>query len=128
VAVSVSVGSIEDVFRNLVSVNNTIGAMAVLDNAGNVVYATQNWKVNGTELMNSWRNKDSSVSIQSVRYSTLSVTEERLIATNVGGKGHIVMSTVGDKGIVIAYVTPQGDPGGSYADICRAADMIGRTM
>lgn len=117
-------GSMDDVFKNLVSVNNTIGAMAVLDNNGKVVYASQNWKVNGDELVNSWRNKDPSVSIQSVRYSTLSVTEERLIATNVGGKGHIVMSTVGDKGIVIAYVTPQGDPGGSYADICRAANMI----
>jgi predicted regulator of Ras-like GTPase activity (Roadblock/LC7/MglB family) len=117
-------GSMDDVFKNLVSVNKTIGAMAVLDNNGKVVYATQNWKVNGDELVKTWRNKDPSVSIQSVKYSTLSVTEERLIATNVGGKGHIVMSTVGDKGIVIAYVTPQGDPGGSYADICRAADMI----
>jgi predicted regulator of Ras-like GTPase activity (Roadblock/LC7/MglB family) len=117
-------GSVDEIFKNLVSVNSTIGAMAVLDNSGKVVYATQNWKVNGNELINSWRNKDPAVSIQSVKYSTLSVTEERLIATNVGGKGHIVMSTVGDKGIVIAYVTPQGDPGGSYADICRAADMI----
>jgi hypothetical protein len=117
-------GSFDEIFKNLVSVNNTIGALAVLDNSGNVMYATQNWKVNGGELINSWRNKDPAVSIQSVKYSTLSVTEERLIATNVGGKGHIVMSTVGDKGIVIAYVTPQGDPGGSYADICRAADMI----
>jgi hypothetical protein len=117
-------GSFDEIFKNLISGNNTIGAMAVLDNSGKVVYATQNWKVNGGELINSWRNKDPSVSIQSVKYSTLSVTEERLIATNVGGKGHIVMSTIGDKGIVIAYVTPQGDPGGSYADICRAADMI----
>jgi hypothetical protein len=117
-------GSLDDVFKSLTAANNTIGAMAVLDNSGNVVYATQNWKVNGGDLINSWRNKDPAVSIQSVKYSTLSVTEERLIATNVGGKGHIVMSTVGDKGIVIAYVTPQGDPGGSYADICRAADMI----
>lgn len=117
-------GSMDEIFRNLVSVNNTIGAIAVLDNSGKVVFATQNWKVNGDELINSWRKKDPSVSIQSVKYSTLSVTEERLIATNVGGKGHIVMSTVGDKGIVIAYVTPQGDPGGSYADICRVADMI----
>jgi hypothetical protein len=118
----------DDVFRNLVSVNNTIGALAVLDNNGNVVYATQNWKINGGELINSWRNKDAAVSIQSVKYSTLSVTEERLIATNVSGKGHIVMSTVGDKGIVIAYVTPQGDPGGSYADICRTADSIRSMM
>ena len=117
-------GSMDEIFKSLVSANNTIGAMAVLDNAGKVVYATQNWKVNGGELMDSWRNKSPSVSIQSIKYSTLSVTEERLIATNVGGKGHIVVSTVGDKGIVIAYVTPQGDPGGSYADICRAADMI----
>jgi len=117
-------GSFDEIFKSLVSANNTIGAMAVLDSSGKVVYATQNWKVNGGELLNSWRNKDPSVSIQSVKYSTLSVTEERLIATNVGGKGHIVMSTVGDKGLVIAYVTPQGDPGGSYADICRAADMI----
>lgn len=117
-------GQIDDVVKDLVSVNNTIGAIAVLDPSGNVVYTTQNWNVNGTELINSWRRKDSSVSVQNVRYSTLQATEERLIATNVAGKGHIVMSTVGEKGILIAYVTAQGDPQVGYADVARAAANI----
>jgi hypothetical protein len=116
--------TIDDVVKNLVSVNDTIGAIAVLDSSGNVVYTTQNWKVNGAELINSWRRKDPSVSIQNVKYSTLQATEERLIATNVSGKGHIVMSTVGEKGILVAYVTAQGDPKGSYADVARAAADI----
>nr|MDO8098234.1 hypothetical protein [Candidatus Njordarchaeota archaeon] len=119
---------IEGVVRNLFTVNDTIGAIAVLDNNGRVIYATENWKVNGDELINSWRNKDASVTIQNVRYSTLQTTEERLIATNVTGKGHIVMSTVGDKGILIAYVLPKGDPAGSYADVCRTANMIRRVI
>jgi predicted regulator of Ras-like GTPase activity (Roadblock/LC7/MglB family) len=117
-------GQIDDVVKDLVSVNNTIGAIAVLDSNGNVVYATQNWKVNGTELIASWRNKAPAVSVQNVKYSTLQATEERLIATNVAGKGHIVMSTVGEKGVLIAYVTAQGDPGVSYADVARAAAAI----
>jgi hypothetical protein len=115
---------IEGVVRNLFTENNTIGAIAVLDKNGRVLYATENWKVNGNELINSWRNKDPSVTIQNVRYSTLQTTEERLIATNVSGKGHIVMSTVGDKALLIAYILPQGDAQGSYADVCRAADQI----
>nr|MDO8133702.1 hypothetical protein [Candidatus Njordarchaeum guaymaensis] len=119
---------IENVCRNLFTANDTIGAIAVLDNNGRVLYASKNWRVNGDQLINSWRNKDPSVTIQNVRYSTLQTTEERLIATNVTGKGHIVMSTVGDKGILIAYVLPKGDPAGSYADVCRTADMIRRVI
>ncbi|WXG43307.1 MAG: hypothetical protein WED04_04580 [Promethearchaeati archaeon SRVP18_Atabeyarchaeia-1] len=117
-------GQIDDVVKDLVSVNNTIGAIAVIDSNGRVVYATQNWKVDGAELINSWRNKAPSVSVQSVRYSTLQATEERLIAKNVAGKGHIVMSTVGEKGVLIAYVTAQGDPQVGYADVARAAASI----
>ena len=117
-------GQIDDVVKNLVSANNTIGAIAVLDPNGRVVYATQNWKVNGSELIASWRNKAPAVSVQNVKYSTLQATEERLIATNVSGKGHIVMSTVGDKGVLLAYVTDQGDPQVSSADVARAAAAI----
>jgi len=119
---------IESVVRDLFTVNNTIGAIAVLDKDGRVLYATENWKVNGNEVINSWRNKDPSVTIQNVRYSTLQTTEERLIATNVSGKGHIVMSIVGDKALLIAYVLPKGDAQGSYADVCRAADQIRRVI
>jgi hypothetical protein len=115
---------IESVVRGLFTVNDKIGAIAVLDNRGKVIYTTENWKVNGSEVINSWRKKDASVTIQNVKYSTLQTTEERLIATNVSGKGHIVMSTVGDKALLIAYVLPQGDAQGSYADVCRAADQI----
>lgn len=117
-------GQIDDVVKDLVSVNNTIGAIAVLDANGRVVYTTQNWKVNGSELIDSWRNKAPSVSVQSVKYSTLQATEERLIATNVSGKGHIVMSTVGEKGVLIAYITAQGDAQVGYADVARAAASI----
>ena len=115
---------IEDAVKSLIASNNAVGAVAVLDSSGTIVFTTQNWKINGSELIQSWQRKDPSVSIQNVKYSTLQATEERLIATNVTGKGHIVMSTVGDKGIVVAYILPNGDPKESYADVCRTADMV----
>jgi predicted regulator of Ras-like GTPase activity (Roadblock/LC7/MglB family) len=118
---------IESVVRDLIGVNNTIGAIAVLDNNGRVIYTTENWQVDGSDVVNSWRKRDPSVTIQSVKYSTLQTTEERLIATNKS-KGHIVMSTVGDKALLLAYVLPQGDAQGSYADVCRAADQIRRVI
>jgi predicted regulator of Ras-like GTPase activity (Roadblock/LC7/MglB family) len=121
-------GQIDDIFKDLVSANKTIGAAAVLDPSGRVVYTTQNWKINGNELIASWRNKAPAVSVQNVKYSTLQATEERLIATNVSGKGHIVMSTVGEKGVLIAYVTAQGDPQVGYADVARAAAMIHKAI
>jgi len=127
VSTTMSVG-IEDVVKNLVATNNTIGAIAVLDSNGKIMFTTQNWQLDGSQVIDSWRKKDPSVSIQNVKYSTLQATEERLIATNVTGKGHIVMSTMGDKGIVIAYVLPNGDPASSYADVWRAADMIQRVI
>lgn len=119
---------IDNVVKVLFGTNKTIGAVAILDYNGRVVYTTKNWKVDGSRVINSWRRREPSVSVQNVRYSTLQATEERLVATNVYGKGHIVMSTIRGKGLLIVYVLPKGDAQGSYADVYRTADQISHIM
>jgi hypothetical protein len=119
---------IDTVVKNLFGKNKTIGAVAILDYNGRVLYTTQNWRVDGSRVINSWRRREPSVLVQNVKYSTLQATEERLVATNVYGKGHIVMSTIRGKGMLIAYVLPKGDAQSSYADITRTADQISHVI
>ncbi len=118
-----SVEQIVAIINELLSSNENITAAAVLTNDGRVIYQTDNWDVTGDapSLISAWRERAPSISVQGIKYSVLQTTEERLVATNVSGLGHIILATAQYRGLLLAYVTPQGDTGGSYVDVSRAA-------
>ncbi len=118
-----SVEQIIAVINELISANENITAVAVLTNDGRVIYQTENWDVRGDapNLISAWREKAPAISVQGIKYSVLQTTEERLVATNVSGLGHIIMATIRYHGLLLTYVSPQGDTGGSYVDVSRAA-------
>jgi len=120
---ALSVEQIIAVINELISANENVTAAAVLTNDGRVIYQTENWDVRGdaTSLISAWREKAPAISVQGIKYSVLQSTEERLVATNVSGLGHIIMATIQYRGVLLAYVSPQGDTGGSYVDVSRAA-------
>ncbi|MFX0134515.1 MAG: hypothetical protein ACFFDN_12820 [Candidatus Hodarchaeota archaeon] len=74
--------------------------------------------------MSSWRQQQPSIVVQGIKYSTLQCTQERLVATNIMGQGHIVCANFKDQHITIAYVTPDGGAGVAYMDVARANDSI----
>jgi len=129
-SLSLSVDQIVAIVNELLSSNENITAAAVLTNDGRVIYQTDNWDVTGdvAGLLSAWREKAASISIQGIKYSVLQATEERLIATNVSGLGHIILSTAQYRGILLVYVAPQGDTGGSYVDVSRAAVKLGQVL
>jgi len=111
----------------LMEANNTVTAVTICDGAGSVLYQTSNWDITSDiiNLLNSWRQQQPSIVVQGIKYSTLQCTQERLVATNIMGQGHIVCANFKDQIITIAYVTPDGGAGVAYMDVARTNDSIG---
>ena len=53
-----------------------------------------------------------SIVIQGVKYMIVENTEERKIATNITGKGHVIICPVpiGGTGALVCYINPQVGP------------------
>ncbi|MHA1835936.1 MAG: profilin family protein [Candidatus Odinarchaeia archaeon] len=120
--------SFEEVSNTVIKSNNMITATALIKMDGSILYQTNNWQINGGEIINAFKNKESSITIQGIKYSVLDVNEDRLIATNVSGKGHIVGVAVDDKALFIAYVSGEGDPRTAYIEMDRAARQINKML
>ncbi|MHA1299849.1 MAG: hypothetical protein ACTSO9_10470 [Candidatus Helarchaeota archaeon] len=111
----------------LMEANSTVTAVCICDGQGSVIYQTSNWDITSDiiTLLNSWRQQQPSIVVQGIKYSTLQCTQERLVATNIMGQGHIVCANFKDQNITIAYVTPDGGAGVAYMDVARTNDSIG---
>ncbi|NVM01747.1 MAG: hypothetical protein HWN67_05405 [Candidatus Helarchaeota archaeon] len=116
----------EGAVKRLLTANNTVTAVTVVDGAGGVLFQTNNWDITSDiiTILNSWRQQQPSIVVQGIKYSTLQCTQERLVATNIMGQGHIVCANFQDQHITIAYVTPDGGAGVAYMDVARANDSI----
>lgn len=117
----------ESAVKRLLAANNTVTAVSIVDGAGSVLYQTNNWDITSDiiTILSSWRQQQPSIVVQGIKYSTLQCTQERLVATNIMGQGHIVCANFKDQYITIAYVTPDGGAGVAYMDVARANDSIG---
>ncbi|MHA1237725.1 MAG: hypothetical protein ACTSSJ_00525 [Candidatus Odinarchaeia archaeon] len=120
-----AIGSLLD---QLMQADRTILATALIDMSGNILYQTNNWTLSGPEIIAAFKDKAPSIVIHGVRYSTLTVTEDSLIATNIKGQGHIIGTTVGDKGLLLCYATSEGDPKVVYMELIRIAHTINKMI
>ena len=116
--------SMNDVINELLQKNTSIGALVVIKNDGSVVYSFGQWQVDGAALINSIKNKDPSVTIQGVKYSTLTNTGTTYLATNIQGQGHVVGAAIGDKGWIIAYVGANADRKVASKDVFETASKL----
>lgn len=91
---------------------------AVIDTAGNLLYQTENWdlqqeidEINSiiTEAQKSEGKNPGKIKIMEVGYMIIEFTPERIIATNVAQKGHIIVA-IGDNGTIVAYIDPSRGP------------------
>ncbi len=118
--------SVEEVAKSLIT--GDIGATAIISMTGEVIYQTPNWSVDGAHAINTYKNREPNIIIQGVKYSVIDVNEDRLIATNVGGQGHIVGAAIGAKGLLLGYVSPNGDARTAYIQIDKAARQLSKIL
>ena len=112
---------IESIIDDLLSEEQNIFGVAIVNKSGSLITQTQNWnlttdldlinKLLGTQLALGQKGM-SSITIQGIKYMIVENTEERKIGTNITGKGHIIIAPIpiGGTGALICYINPQIGP------------------
>lgn len=102
-----------------------IGALALVGADGKVYWQTQNWVVDGPGIIQAWVDKAPWVVIQGVKYSTIDITNNRMVCTNVKQQGHIVIAkTPFWQGFIMAWCSPQNPVRMVYPDIAKLANTV----
>jgi predicted regulator of Ras-like GTPase activity (Roadblock/LC7/MglB family) len=112
---------IESIIDDLLSEEQNIFGVAIINKSGSLITQTQNWnlttdleKINkllGTQLVLGQKGM-SNITIQGIKYMIVENTEERKIGTNIKGKGHVIIAPIpiGGTGALICYINPQIGP------------------
>lgn len=112
---------IEALIEELLSEEQNVFGVAIINKSGSLLTQTQNWNLNndlkqinellGTQLALGQKGI-SSITIQGIKYMIVENTEERKIGTNITGKGHIIIAPIpiGGTGALLCYINPQVGP------------------
>ena len=112
---------IESIIDDLLSEEQNIFGVAIINKAGTLITQTENWnlsndlgeinKLLGAKLELGQRGM-TNITVQGVKYMMVENTEERKIGTNITGKGHLIIAPIpiGGTGALICYINPQAGP------------------
>ena len=112
---------IESIIDDLLSEEQNIFGVAIINKAGTLITQTENWnlsndlgdinKLLGAKLELGQRGM-TNITVQGIKYMMVENTEERKIGTNITGKGHIIIAPIpiGGTGALICYINPQAGP------------------
>ena len=112
---------IESIIDELLSEEQNIFGVAIINKAGTLITQTENWNLSndlgvinellGAKLELGQRGM-SSLTVQGVKYMIVENTEERKIGTNITGKGHVIIAPIpiGGTGALVCYINPQAGP------------------
>ncbi len=103
--------SLDDLIDELMEAEQNVYGVALINGSKEIVTQTENWDL-AADLDNIWQVKSgesSSATIQGIRYMIVENVPERIIGTNVTGKGHVIMCPVKD-GLLVTYINPQVGP------------------
>ncbi|MFQ6125827.1 MAG: profilin family protein [Candidatus Heimdallarchaeota archaeon] len=108
-------------YNELIS-NGTIRAMAIIDlTSGGVVWTTDNWSIDSHAIINAWYNRVPAIEVQGVRYSTLQVTENRFVCTNVRGQGHFILAKCPTNYAITAWSPSEQQLNVAYTEVAKLA-------
>ena len=112
---------IEGIIDDLLNDENNVFGVGIISKDGNLITQTANWDLkNDLPLVNELLNQKlalgekgiTSLTILGIKYMIVENTEERIIGTNITGKGHIIICPIpiGGSGAIITYINPQVGP------------------
>lgn len=112
---------IESIIDDLLSEDENIFGVALINKSGSLITQTENWNLsNDLETINELLGAKlelgqrgmSSLLIQGIKFMMVENTEERKIGTNITGKGHVIIAPipVGGTGALVCYINPQAGP------------------
>ena len=115
---------VENIVDGLLDAEENVGAVAVLSKSGNVVYQTENWDLTA-EVSNILGVIDggSSLAVLGVKYMIVENTPERIIGTNITGKGHMIIAPFND-GALVTFIIPQCGPRDALFNVQETAAKL----
>lgn len=115
--------------EQILDINDAIGGVAMVDGTGAVLFQTENWDLRNEApgIITTWTTCQGSITVMGVRYVIVENTPERLIGTNVTGKGHIMCVTAGTAKIIV-YIEPTIGPTQVLNDVFLQAMKIGKLL
>ena len=108
---------------------------AVINSNAELEYQTENWEISAdvAQLMgtaNEAKKDDGknpgSLSIMKLKYMIVEFTPERVIATNVSRKGHIILAPIESGGALVAYIDPNKGPRDALFNVQKFCSKIER--
>jgi len=101
---------IDELSITALETNIKIAAVAVLSDAGNIIYQTKNWDLTDqTNIILNVIKGDHSFVLNDGRFSVVETTTEGIIATNDRGMGHVIFVPF-QGGVLVSFAMPQADP------------------
>ena len=116
--------------EEFLDINENIYGVAVVDaDSGDVIHQTENWDIqpDAKNFLNAWKNSRSSIVILAIKYMIVENTPERLVATSVSGKGHLIGASAG-KAKVLCYINPVIGPRDALNEIQLQANKLGNAL
>ena len=103
-----------------------IKSVAIIEGKYKIVYSTEDWDISGDirKLVGIWDSMHGkSLTLSDKKYSILQSTPERLVATSIKGKGHI-LGAKDDERKVIVYAKPKGNMLTAYTAAAKALEVM----
>lgn len=112
---------IESIIDGLLNEEQNIFGVAIISKDGILITQTENWDLTSDlSLINEMLNQKlelgekgiTSLTILGIKYMIVENTEERIIGTNITGKGHLIICPIpiGGTGALVTYINPQVGP------------------
>ncbi|MFX0101477.1 MAG: hypothetical protein ACFFCS_18020 [Candidatus Hodarchaeota archaeon] len=116
--------------EEFLDINENIYGVAIINaDDGKIIHQTENWDVqpDANSFLEAWKNSKSSIVILTNKYMIVENTPERLVATNVSGKGHLIGASAG-KAKVLCYINPAIGPRDALNEIQLQANKVGSAL
>jgi len=104
----------------------TLGVVWLVGDDLKVYYNYGEWQVDPTIPFNSWKNQTPSVDFGGgLKFTVITMTPERLISTNMGGQGHLIVARCPKwAGCVITWSPDNIQKDYAYASAARLAAKV----
>lgn len=116
--------------EELLDMNANIHGVALIkESDGSIIHQTENWDV-GPDTKNVlavWTDNPGSVSVLGIKYMVVENTPERIVGTNVTGKGHVIGVSAGPAKM-LCYISPATGPREVLQDLQLQAGKIAAAL
>lgn len=115
----------ENLIDELIEVERNVGGAAVISNSGELISQTENWDLSSEieNILNVVESPKSSIILLDMKYMIVENTPERIIGTNLKGKGHLILVPF-EKGVLVTYIIPQAGPRDALFNVQTFAQKI----